>query len=290
MTSPIDDRVFSLYDTYCHSGMERREFLKRAAALGVAGGVTMALSLLPDYAKACQVSFNDERMVAEWVRFPSPGGNAEDMRAYLARPKGEGPFPGVLVVHENRGLNPYVQDVARRLAVQGFLALAPDALWAAGGYPGNDEQGKALQRELDKDRILVDMQNSALHLRGHAACNGKLGVVGFCFGGFVSNHLATTLGDKLQASVPFYGRPSDLGDVPKIKARMLLQFAENDGGVNGAWPEYEAALKKAGVKYTAHTYPGTQHGFHNDSTPRFDKDAAELAWSRTLELFREALA
>ena len=290
MTNPIDDRVYDLYDTFCHSGMERREFLRRAGALGIAGGVGMALSLLPDYAKACQISFNDERIHAEWVRFPSPGGNADDMRAYLARPKGDGPFPAVVVVHENRGLNPYVQDVARRLAVEGFLALAPDALWAVGGYPGNDEEGKTLQRELDKDKILVDMVNSARNVRGHALSNGKLGAVGFCFGGFVTNHLAVTLGQELQAGVPFYGRPPELDAVPRIQAKLLVQMAEDDAGVNGSWPDYEAALTKAKVTFAVHSYPGTRHGFHNDSTPRFDADAAQLAWTRTVDHFRATLA
>lgn len=289
MPRDIDDQIYALYDLYCHSGMERREFLRRAAALGIAGGLSMATALLPDYARACQVSFNDERIAAEYVRYPSPGGNAQDMRGYLARPRGDGPFPAVVVVHENRGLNPYIEDVARRLAVAGYLALAPDALWAAGGYPGNDEAGKALQAKLDRDKILVDMVNAARFVRGHARSNGRLGAVGFCFGGAVCNHLAVTLGEELRASVPFYGRPADAPAVDRIRARLLLHYAENDEGVNATRAGYEAALKKHGVSFQSHTYPGTQHGFHNDSTPRYNAAAAELAWKRTLELFSATL-
>ncbi len=280
-----DDRIYDLYDDYCHSGMERREFLRRAAALG---GLTMALSLLPDYAQACQVSFNDERISAEYVKYPSSGGNAADMRGYLVSPRGDGPFPSVVVVHENRGRNPYIEDVARRLAVAGFLALAPDALWAVGGYPGNDDEGKALQAKLDPGKILVDMVNAARFVRTHARSNGRLGAVGFCFGGAVCNHLAVTLGEELRASVPFYGRPAE-GPVERIRARLLLQYAEKDEGVNATRAEYEAALKKAGVSFESHVYPGTQHGFHNDSTARYDAAAAALAWKRTLDVFAATL-
>lgn len=287
MSTPIDPRVFALYDDFCHSDMERREFLRRAA--GIAGGLAMALSLLPDYASACQVSFNDERITAEYATFPSPGGNATDMRGYLARPKGEGSFSAVLVVHENRGRNPYIEDVVRRLAVAGFLAMAPDALWAVGGYPGNDEEGKRLQSQLDGAKILADMVNSARFLRAHPRSNGRLGAVGFCFGGYVVNHLAVTLGEELRAGAPFYGRPADLARVGQIRARLLLHYAETDDGVNATKSDYEAALKKAGVKFESQLYPGTQHGFHNDSTPRFNAAAAELAWTRTLALFGEAL-
>lgn len=285
----IDDRVYALYDTYCHSGMERRDFLRRVAGLGVAGGLSMALALLPDYAQACQVSFNDERIVAEYLLFPSPGGNAADMRGYLAHPKGEGSFPAVVVIHENRGRNPYIEDVVRRLALAGYLALAPDALWAVGGYPGNDDQGKILQSQLDPAKILVDMVNSARFVRGHALSNGRLGAVGFCFGGAVCNQLAVTLGEQLQAAAPFYGRPPELGAVDRIRARLVLHYAENDEGVNATRADYEAALNQHGVRAQSFTYPGTQHGFHNDSTPRYNADAAALAWTRTLSLFAETL-
>jgi carboxymethylenebutenolidase len=289
MPQHIDPLVYDLYDTYCHSDMGRREFLRRAAALGVAGGSSMALALLPDYARACQVSFTDERIKAEYVRFPSPGGNAADMRAYLVHPAKDGPFPAVLVAHENRGLNPYVEDVARRLAVAGYLALAPDALWAKGGYPGNDDDGRALQGALDQDKILVDMVNSARFVRGHALSNHRLGAVGFCFGGFVCNHLAVTLGEEIQCAVPFYGLPAEGGDVQRIRARLLLQYAEKDDFVNKSMAAYQADLKSHGVRFDAYVYPGTPHGFHNDSTPRYDKAAAELAWKRTLDVFAATL-
>jgi carboxymethylenebutenolidase len=285
MPPQIDPVVYELYDTYCHSDMGRREFLRRASALGVAGGLSMALALLPDYASASQVSFNDERISAEYVRYPSPGGNGADMRGYLVQPRGDGPFPAVVVIHENRGLNPYVEDVARRLAVAGFLALAPDALWAKGGYPGNDDDGRTLQAALDPDKILVDMVNAARFVKSHGSSNGRLGAVGFCFGGFVCNHLAVTLGEEIQCAVPFYGRGAAEGDVHRIRARLLLHYAENDEGVNKTMASYQAALQKHGVRFEAHVYPGTQHGFHNDSTPRFDRAAAELAWKRTLDAF-----
>ncbi len=287
--SDIDPRVFDLYDEYCHGEMPRREFLGRAAGLGIVGGLGMATALLPDYAEACQVSFNDERIVGRYVQYPSPGGNGAEMRGYLVQPVGDGPVPAVLVAHENRGLNPYIEDVARRLAVAGFLALAPDALWPVGGYPGNDDEGKVLQRSLDGDRIMVDMVNSAGFVRTHALSNGRLGVVGFCFGGAVSNHLAMTLGAQLQAAAPFYGTPGDLARVPAIKARMLLHYAEDDARVNATREGYEAALKQHGVSFASHLYPGTHHGFHNDSTPRFDAAAAELAWGRTVALFEQTL-
>lgn len=289
MTEPVDPRLTELYDEYCHTAMERREFLRRAGALGLVGGLATATTLLPDYALACQVSFNDERIVASYEKFPSPGGNASDMRGYLARPKGDGPFPAVLVVHENRGLNPYVEDVARRLAVAGFVALAPDALWAVGGYPGNDDDGKRLQSGLDRDAILVDMVNSARFLKAHVLSTGKLGAVGFCFGGAVCNHLAVTLGKELQAAVPFYGTAPSLVDVKKIRARLLLQYGENDERVNATREPYEAALRKHEVVFASHVYLGTQHGFHNDSTPRYHAEAAALAWERTLKLFDETL-
>lgn len=287
MPRTLDDRICALYDDYCHTGMERREFLRRAATLG---GLALAMAMLPDYARACQVSFTDERITAEYVRYPSPGGNATDMRGYLVRPRGDGPFPAVVVIHENRGRNPYIEDVARRLAVAGYLALAPDALWASGGWPGNDDAGKELQAKLDGGRILADMVNAARFVRGHAKSNGRLGAVGFCFGGYVCNHLAITLGEELRAAVPFYGRPADSAAVDRIRARLLLQYAENDEGVNSTRAAYEAALNAHGVRFESQVYPGTQHGFHNDSTPRYDAAAAELAWKRTLDLFAATLA
>ena len=290
----LEDDLFELYDEYCHGPMSRRAFLDRAKAIGAALGLAglagcKAVAMLPDYTKAEQVSFTDERIKATWVDYPSPGGNAETIRGYLVTPTSEGPYGAVLVVHENRGLNPYIKDVARRAAAAGFLTLAPDALSAVGGYPGNDEDGKALQRTLDRDRITVDMLNGARFLLGHEACNGKLGVTGFCFGGGVSNALAVEMGEDLQAAAPFYGRQADLERVGDIRAELVIHYAEDDRGVNAGKEAYDAALAAAGVEARSHVYVGTRHGFHNDSTPRYDAEAAELAWQRTLDLFGRRL-
>jgi len=285
----IDQRIYDLYDEYCHGRMERREFLLRAAALA-AGGLAMAQALLPRYAAAQTISFTDPRIKARYVDYPSPGGNSGRMRGYLVQPAGEGPFPAVLVIHENRGLNPYIEDVARRLAVEGFLALAPDGLAPAGGYPGNDDDGRALQAGLDQAKLRTDMLNSARFLKAHRLCNGKLGAVGFCWGGGMVNQLAAALGAELQAGVPFYGAAPDAASAASIQAPLLLQFAENDARINGMWPGYEAALQKAGVRFEAHFYPGTQHGFHNNSTPRYREAAANLAWQRTIAFFRKNLS
>ena len=288
----IDQRVYELYDEYCHGHIDRREFLARARAL-VIGGVTalaMAQALFPRYAEAQTISFTDARIKAKYVDYASPGGNSGKMRGYLAQPVGAGPFPAVLVVHENRGLNPYIEDVARRLAVAGFLALAPDGLAPAGGYPGNDDDGRTLQSGLDQAKLRVDLMNSARFVKTHALSTGKLGATGFCFGGGIVNYLAVTLGADLAAGVPFYGAAPDIAEVPKIKAALLLQFAATDERINAAWVGYEAALKASKVKYEAFVYPGTQHGFHNNSTPRYDEAAANLAWDRTLAHFRKYLA
>jgi carboxymethylenebutenolidase len=212
------------------------------------------------------------------------------MRGYLARPAAETRAPAVLVVHENRGLNPYIEDVARRLAIEGFVAFAPDALAPSGGYPGNDDDGKVLQAALDRDKIVVDMANGARFLKAHPQSNGRLGVTGFCFGGFVSNQLAVVLGDELSAAAPFYGSAPSDEEVTRIRARMLVHYAEDDPRVNAGREAYRAALEDNGARFEIHTYPGTKHGFHNYSTARYDADAAALAWSRTLALFREALA
>ncbi len=288
----IDPRIFDLYDEYCHGRMDRRTFLQQAAAITVIGsvsGLAMAKALLPQYAKAQTISFTDPRLKARYVTYASPGGNADEIRGYLAHPSGDGPFPAVLVVHENRGLNPHIEDVARRAAVEGFLALAPDALSPLGGYPGNDDDGKVMQRKLDRIKIHVDMLNGAKFLKSHALSNGKLGVTGFCFGGGVSNWLATEMGSELSASAPFYGAAAKTEDVPRIKAPLLIHYAEEDPRVNAMRADYEAALKAANVRYEMFTYPGTRHGFHNNSTPRYDKEAAQLAWKRTMDLFRKHL-
>jgi carboxymethylenebutenolidase len=293
MTEPvtqldIDQRVLDLYDEYCHGGIDRREFLLRAGA--VVGGLAMAQALLPRYAGAQTISFTDTRIKAQYVSYPSPGGSSGQMRGYLVQPAGSGPFPAVLVIHENRGLNPYIEDVARRVAVEGFVALAPDGLFPVGGYPGNDDDGRTLQAKLDQAKLRTDMLNSARFLKTHSLSTGKLGVTGFCWGGSTVNFLAVTLGADMQAGAPFYGAPAETAGVPKIKAPLLIHFAETDPRINEMWPAFEAALKAAGLTYQAYIYSGTQHGFHNNSTPRYHEVSANLAWERTVAFFRTNLA
>ena len=275
-------KVYDLYDDYCHDRIDRRAFFQGAAALTIGGVSALALAegMLPEYAEAQTISFTDDRIKPVYVNFPSPGGNSGTMRGYLVRPAGDGPFPGVLVIHENRGLNPYIEDVARRAAVDGFLALAPDGLSPIGGYPGNDDDGRAMQRGLDRDKLSRDMVNSARFLKEHELSTGSLGATGFCWGGGTTNHLAVTLGGDLQAGAPFYGTGPDPADVAKIRAAMLVHYAENDPRVNATREGYEAALKAAGTTYQMHTYPGCGHGFHNNSTPRYVEAAANLAWQR----------
>ena len=292
MSQPeIDQQVFDLYDEYCHGDINRREFLSRAGALTIAGvsALAMAQALLPRYAEAQTISFTDKRIKGLYVEYPSPGGTSGMMRGYLVQPAGAGPFPAVLVIHENRGLNPYIEDVARRAAVEGFVALAPDGLSPVGGYPGNDDDGRTLQRSLNRGKLRQDMANSARYLTSHQLSNGKLGATGFCWGGGTTNFLAVTLGSDLHAAVPFYGAAPSAADVAKIRAPMLLQFAENDNRINAMWPAYEAALKANGVTYQMHSYPGTRHGFHNNSTPRYNEAAAQLAWERTIAFFKHHL-
>lgn len=285
---PVERRVYELYDKYCHGEIDRRQFFKRAAALTIGGlsALSIAESLIPDYARAQQVMFTDSRIRARYVDYSSPGGTSGNMRGYLVTPAGDGPFPAVLVMHENRGLNPYVEDVARRAAVAGFLALAPDGLAPVGGYPGNDDEGRTMQAALNQDQLRQDMLNSARFVKNHELSNGKLGATGFCWGGATTNFLAVTMGDELQAGVPFYGRAPELSLVPNIRAAMMVQYAEDDEGVNATREPYREALTAAGVTHEMHTYPGTLHGFHNDSTPRFNKEAADLAWERTIAFFR----
>jgi len=285
----IDQRVFELYDEYCHGRMDRREFLMRASAL-VVGGLAMAQALLPRYAQAQTISFTDPRMKAQYVNYPSPGGNSGQMRGYLVQPAGAGPFPAVLVIHENRGLNPYIEDVARRAAVEGFFALAPDALFPVGGYPGNDDDGRTLFGNLDQGKLRIDFLNSARLLKSHKLSTGKLGATGFCSGGGTVNYLAVELGADMHAGVPYYGPAAETASVPRIKAALLIQNAENDPRINDMWPAFEAALKAAGVPHQLHIYPGTQHGFHNNSTPRYHEAAAKLSWERTVAFFKKNLA
>jgi carboxymethylenebutenolidase len=287
-----EQRVFDLYDDYCHGRIDRRDFLLRAGALTVGGvsALTMAQALLPRYAEAQTISFTDPRIKGKYVTYPSPGGNSGTMRGYLVQPSGAGPFPVVLVIHENRGLNPYIEDVARRAATEGFLALAPDGLFVVGGYPGNDDDGRTLQAALDQDKLRTDMVNSARFAKTHALSTGKLGVTGFCWGGSTTNFLAVTLGPDLQAGVPFYGGAPETARVASIRAPLLIQYAETDERVNAMWPAYESALKASNIQYQAYIYPGTQHGFHNNSTPRYQEAAAKLAWERTIAFFKKHLA
>ena len=288
----IDQRVYDLYDEYCHGGIDRREFLRRASMLVVVGGtgLMMAQALLPRYAQAQTISFTDARIKANYVNYASPGGNSGQMRGYLVQPAGNGPFPAVLVIHENRGLNPYIEDVARRAATEGFLAFAPDGLFPVGGYPGNDDDGRTLQAKLDQPKLRTDLLNGAQFLKSHKLSTGKLGVTGFCFGGTIVNYLAVAMGPDLQAGAPYYGVAADAASVPKIKAPLVCHLAENDERVNATYPAYQTGLKAANVSHEVHSYPGTQHGFHNNSTPRYDAAAAKLSWDRTIALFKKQLA
>ena len=288
----IDQQIYDLYDEYCHGYIDRREFLQRASAITIAGvsGLTMAQTLLPRYAEAQTISFTDERIRANYVEYDSPGGSSGTMRGYLVQPTTMAPFPAVIVIHENRGLNPYIEDVARRFAAEGFLALAPDGLFPVGGYPGNDDDGRTLQKSLDQSKLKADMLNSAKHVKSHELSSGKLGSVGFCWGGGTTNYLAVVMGAELSAAVPFYGAAPDSADVARIEAPLMIQSAEDDPRINALWPDFEEALKSHGKSYVRHLYPGTRHGFHNNSTPRYDESAADLAWERTVAFFREKLA
>jgi carboxymethylenebutenolidase len=285
-----DQQLLALYDGYAHGLLSRREFLDRAAAFAASGVPAAALlaSLSPDYALAAQVSPDDARIDAAYQDYDSPQG-AGPMRGYLVKPAVETtPRPGVVVIHENRGLNPYIEDVARRVAVAGFVAFSPDALTPLGGYPGSDDEGRELQSRRDRQEMLEDFIAAVRHLQAHASCNGTVGCVGFCFGGWVSNMLAVRIAD-LAAAVPFYGGQPQPADVPGIRAPLLIHHAEHDPRVNEGWPAYQAALEDAGLQYSEYTYPGTNHGFHNDTTPRFDREAAALAWQRTIEFFSDQL-
>jgi carboxymethylenebutenolidase len=297
--SDFDPELLSLFHRYVHGGISRREFLDGAAKFAVGGltATTLWEMLRPNYALAQQVAKDDKRIKAEYTMYPSPKGNSSNgqMRGLLARPATGDKFPVVVVVHENRGLNPYIEDVVRRLAVAGFMALGPDALWPLGGYPSVDtygaeanEKAAAMQQTLDRGKITADFVAAAEFLLKHPQSTGRLGAVGFCFGGGVVNTLAVRM-PQLAAGVPFYGAAPAVEDVPKIKAALLLQFAEQDPNINGRWPAYEAALKANGVKYEAYVYPKTNHGFHNDTTPRFDEAAAKLAWQRTIDHFNKTL-
>ncbi len=283
--SDFDQELLDLYDSYAHGRIDRREFLAKASRFAV-GGITAAAlleTLSPKYALAKQVDDNDPRIGGAFIEYDSPSGHGS-IRGYLVRPAGGGKRGGVVVIHENRGLNPYIEDVARRVAVAGFTALAPDGLTPLGGYPGTDDEGKAMQRTLDKAKLTEDFIAAFGRLIADADSNGKVGAVGFCYGGGVCNAMAVRLPD-LAASVPFYGRQPTAAEVSKIQAPLLLHYAGLDQRINKGWPAYEAALKALGKEYTAHLYPNVNHGFHNDTTPRYDQAAARLAWKRTIEFF-----
>lgn len=288
---PIPQEAFDWYDEYAHGVIDRREFLARLSSLAVVG-LSMAVltqALMPNYAQAEQVSFNDPDIRASYQTFQSPQGHGEG-RGYLVMPyPTPKSAPVVLVIHENRGLNPYIKDVARRLAKAGFIALAPDALFPLGGYPGNDDQGREMQKSMDRAKIEQDFIAAANFLKTHPQSNGKLGAVGFCFGGYVVNMLAATIGDTLNAGVPFYGTPAAKEIRPQIKAPLQLHFASLDKRVNDTWPDYEADLKAINANYNAYIYPDVNHGFHNDSTARYAEPEAEQAWQRTLTFFNQHL-
>jgi carboxymethylenebutenolidase len=288
--SDYPQELLDLFHLYVHGDIDRRAFLEGAGKFAVGGLTAVAIfeSLKPNYAWAQQVPKDDKRLKTEYATVPSPQGNGT-VRGYLARPASAGgKLPGVLVVHENRGLNPYIEDVARRLAVANFLAFAPDGLTSVGGYPGDEEKGVAAFKQVNGAKMVEDFVAAAGWLKSNPECTGKIGVVGFCFGGGIANTLAVRLPD-LAGAVPFYGRQPSAEDTAKIKAPLLIHYAGNDQGINQGWPAYEAALKAGGKSYTAYTYDGTQHGFHNDTTPRYDEAAAKLAWQRTLDFFNKNL-
>ncbi|MDH3651979.1 MAG: dienelactone hydrolase family protein [Saprospiraceae bacterium] len=286
----VSQEVLDLYDRYAHNKIDRREFVERIKVYAV-GGLTVPVLLeylMPNYQDRQQVKDQDPRLETEFIHYDSLKGGGS-IRAQLSRPAdAEGKLPGIVVVHENRGLNPHIADVGRRAALAGFISLAPDALTPLGGYPGNDDDGRALQRQRDRNEMLEDFIAAFQHLKDHSGCTGKVGVVGFCFGGWISNMMAAKVPD-LAASVPFYGGQAPAELVPDIQAPLLLHFGELDARVNEGWPAYEAALKEHSKEYQAFIYPKANHGFHNDTTPRFDKDAAALAWSRTIDFFKEKL-
>ncbi len=283
----FDQDLLILFDAYVHGGIDRRGFLEKASKYAV-GGVT-ALMLLeqlsPKFLEAQVIAHDDARIEQQYIEYPSPNGYGT-MRGYLAKPSSGGKAPGVLVIHENRGLNPHIEDIARRLATDGFVAFAPDALFPLGGYPGDEEKAREVFPKLEQPKTRQDFIAAAGFLKARPECTGKIGAVGFCYGGGMVNFLATQLGGDLSAGVAFYGSSPDLAEVPKIKAPLIIQSAETDQRINDSWPAYETALKAAEVRYERFVYPGTQHGFNNNTTPRFDATAAKLAWDRTVAFFR----
>lgn len=286
----LSQEVFDLYDDYAHNKFDRRQFVEKLSLYAV-GGLTVSslLSFMsPNYKDTKLVKQDDPRIDSDFITYDSPKGGGT-IKGLLSKPKDlKTKVPGVIVVHENRGLNPYIEDVGRRTAVEGFISLAPDALTPLGGYPGNDDDGRALQKQRDKFEMLEDFIAAYNYLKNHKDCNGKVGVVGFCFGGWISGMMAVKLPD-LGAAVPYYGRQPSDEDAIKIKAPLLLQYAELDTRVNAGWPAFESVLKANEIDYEAHMYPKVNHGFHNNTTPRFDKKAADLSWQRTIEFFKKHL-
>lgn len=286
----IRQEVFDLYDDYAHNRIDRRGFMQQLSIYAVGGLTVPALLsfLMPDYKTTATISPGDKRLKTGYIHYPSPKGGGS-IKGLLAEPDGlKKKAGGIVVVHENRGLNPYIEDVARRAAVEGFIALAPDALTPLGGYPGNDDEGRAMQARRDKNEMLEDFIAAYDYLRNHPDCNGKVGVVGFCFGGWIANMMAVRI-PGLAAAVPFYGTQPAETDVPKIQAPLLLHYAALDTRITEGWPAYKAALKANHKKYTAYVYANVNHGFHNNTTPRYDKEAAELSWKRTIDFFRQEL-
>jgi carboxymethylenebutenolidase len=285
----ISPEVFDLYDDYAHNKIDRRGFVEKLGLYAVAGiTVPSLLSFMsPNYKDTITVLPNDKRIDSEYINYDSPKGGGS-IKGLLSTPKAKGKVPGVIVVHENRGLNPYIEDVGRRTAVDGFISLAPDALTPLGGYPGNDDEGRTMQRKRDRNEMLEDFIAAYNYLKNHKDCNGKVGVVGFCFGGWISNMMAVKISD-LAAAVPYYGRQPNDEDAAKVKAPLLLQYAELDKRVNAGWERYEKVLKANKIDHEAHFYPKVNHGFHNNTTPRFDRTNAELSWKRTIAFFKEKM-
>jgi carboxymethylenebutenolidase len=286
----ISQEVFNIYDDYAHNRLDRRQFIEKLTVFAI-GGITLTSLLsfiMPNYQDTLQVQPDDPRLISDFIEYSSHKGGGK-IRGLLSKPVDTDiKLPGIIVVHENRGLNPHIEDVGRRAALEGFVSLAPDALTPLGGYPGNDDDGRTLQRQRDRNEMLEDFIAAYEYLKVDPRCTGKVGVVGFCFGGWISNMMAVKVGD-LSAAVPFYGGQPPAESVPEINAPLMLHFAGLDTRVNAGWPDYEEALKKNKKDYTAFTYPDVNHGFHNDSTPRYDKPAAELAWKRTIDFFKEKL-
>jgi len=286
----INQEVFNLYDDYAHNKIDRRQFAEKLSLYAIGGLTVSSLMsfMMPDYQEKIQVQANDPRLDSGFIEYDSPKGGGT-IKGLLSQPKGNtAKLPGVVVVHENRGLNPHIEDVGRRAGLEGFISLAPDALTPLGGYPGTDDEGREMQRKRDRNEMLEDFIAAYTYLSNHPNCDGNIGVVGFCFGGWISNMMAVRV-PELKAAVPFYGGQPEDADVPKINAALMLQYAGLDERVNAGWPDYEKALKANNKEYVAHFYPDTNHGFHNDTTPRYDKEAATLAWQRTVDFFKEKL-